>query len=196
MKICTNSQNLGWNSENFNKIGDVSNPGAEKLILVICACGLHIRVYASWISNEIKGREPHEGFSTHECPYSGTRYKVHGCAYSMLKVKGAVGLPCLPFHLHVLPKEVQFFFCFYGSGKPVSKTCNQMAHWVVQSFIFLSLDSFKNDNLYASLINDSVSYCFNFHILCVPCDTEFTDEFESINHFQVKTELSQLWFKT
>ena len=41
------------NRENFNKIGDVSDPGTEKQMLVMCACGLRNCVCASWIFNEL-----------------------------------------------------------------------------------------------------------------------------------------------
>ena len=41
------------NSENYNKIGDVLDPGTRKQMLVMCACGLRSCVNTSWIFNEL-----------------------------------------------------------------------------------------------------------------------------------------------
>ena len=52
-KSALNPEIWAENSENFNKIGDVSDPGTQKQMLVMCSCGLRSCVYASRIFNKL-----------------------------------------------------------------------------------------------------------------------------------------------
>ena len=47
LKSALNPEIWAENSENFNKVEDISDSGTEKHMLVMCACGLPSRVYAS-----------------------------------------------------------------------------------------------------------------------------------------------------
>ena len=52
-KSALNPEIWAENRESFNKIGNVSGPGTEKDMLVMCTCGLRNCVMMSWIFNEL-----------------------------------------------------------------------------------------------------------------------------------------------
>ena len=76
------------NSENFNKIGDVWDPGTRKQMLVMSACGLRSCVNASWIFNELYGREPRKGFSALHALTVGPGMKSTGTRMHLQHAKG------------------------------------------------------------------------------------------------------------
>ena len=60
--FCTESWNRGWKLRKFQQSQRCFGSRKWETMLVKCACGLHNCIMTSWIFNELKDRELHEGF--------------------------------------------------------------------------------------------------------------------------------------
>ena len=88
MKICTKPEIWAENSENFTKIGDVSDQGTQKQMLVVWACDLRNCVYVSWIFNEHKIGNPAKDFRHMNVPMVGPGIKSMGARMHLQHAKG------------------------------------------------------------------------------------------------------------